>query len=50
MKGDNKLTYTQWWIKYPWHVSGTPESGKVPPDCQCEYCIKRRKTGGKVVR
>ena len=34
--------YTKWWIAHPWHVSGTPESGKVPPDCDCEYCIAKR--------
>ena len=27
--------YTRWWIKYPWHVTGTPESGEVPENCDC---------------
>ena len=27
--------WTQWWIKYPWHVSGTAESGNVPTTCSC---------------
>ena len=29
------IEYTQWWIKYPWHVTGTKESGNVPADCDC---------------
>ena len=39
--------YTQWAIKYPWHVSGAKE-GKYPKDskgyctCTCQYC--KRKT------
>ena len=30
--------YTQWWLEHPWHVTGTKESGKVPDDCDFEYC------------
>ena len=32
--------YTRWWIAHPWHVTGTPESGKVPPDCGCQRCAR----------
>ena len=32
--------YTRWWIIHPWHVTGTKESGKVPPDCDCDTCTK----------
>ena len=41
--------YTRWWIAHPWHVTGTPESGKVPPDCDCQRCEERRqnKRGGQ---
>lgn len=41
----NKETYTEWWIKYPWHVSGEME-GKYPHDeqgnctCTCKYCTE----------
>lgn len=35
--------YTQWWIAHPWHVNGTPESGKVPDDCDCEGCAEKRR-------
>jgi hypothetical protein len=41
----NKESYTQWWIKYPWHVSGELE-GQYPSDehgnctCQCKGCLK----------
>jgi hypothetical protein len=37
-----KETYTEWRIKYPWHVSNEP----YPKDkdgnctCDCKYCIK----------
>ena len=34
--------YTRWWIAHPWHVSSTSESGKVPPDCDCEWCESNR--------
>lgn len=30
--------YTEWWCKYPWHVSKIT----VPEDCGCEYCTFRR--------
>lgn len=45
---DKALTYTQWYIKYPWHVSGSKE-GKYPHDragnctCRCQYCVARGK-------
>jgi hypothetical protein len=38
-------TYTQWYIQFPWHVSGDKEY-QYPKDdhgdctCQCEYCKK----------
>ena len=35
--------YTRWWIAHPWHITGTAESGKVPADCDCTYCERRRK-------
>jgi len=40
-----KESYTQWAIKYPWHVSGDKQ-GQYPKDtqgnctCECEYCAK----------
>ncbi len=37
--------YTAWAIKHPWHVSGYPESGDVPPDCDCNTCTERREAG-----
>ena len=44
-KVDKALSYTQWGIKYPWHVSAIP----YPKDkdgnctCKCVYCRKRGK-------
>jgi len=36
--------YTQWCIKYPWHVTkGMP----VPDNCGCEYCTKEQKKKAK---
>ena len=46
MRGDKALSYTEWAIKYPWHVSG-PREFKYPKDkrgnctCRCVYCRKR---------
>ena len=43
---DKALSYTQWAIKYPWHVSGTMD-GKYPRTasgkcaCKCVYCRQR---------
>lgn len=36
------VEYTKWWIAHPWHVTGTPESGRVPPDCDCTGCTEER--------
>lgn len=45
--------YTKWWIAHPWHVTGTPESGKVPAncDCGCQQTPSPRgpSTGGKTM-
>ena len=31
--------YTEWCIKYPWHI--TPNA-IIPKDCSCEHCQKER--------
>ena len=40
-KADKKLNFTQWGIKYPWHISMKPypvnEKGYC--QCQCYYCL-----------
>jgi hypothetical protein len=38
-----KETYTQWWIKHPWHVSNEPYPADKDGNCSCdcEYCKKR---------
>ena len=44
-KADKALSYTGWWVKYPWHVGDTP----YPKDkdgnctCKCVYCRARGK-------
>jgi hypothetical protein len=41
---DQGLSFTQWAIKYPWHVSGE-QAGKYPLNadgncsCQCQWCL-----------
>ncbi len=35
--------YTEWWVKYPWHVSDIP----APNDCGCKYRKKKRRTLAK---
>lgn len=42
-RADKASTYTEWGIRYPWHVSDTP----YPKDkngncaCKCVYCRRR---------
>jgi hypothetical protein len=38
-------TYTQWYIKFPWHVSGDkcyqyPKDDKGNCACTCKSCLK----------
>jgi hypothetical protein len=40
--------YTKWWIAHPWHVSGTPESGNVPLDCDCGHCTELRERMARI--
>ena len=37
-KDEGMVAYTEWWCKYPWHVSDQP----VPDDCDCKYCTAER--------
>jgi hypothetical protein len=46
MKTNIRETYTQWAIKYPWHVGGNqtyqyPYDEKGTCICQCEGCLKK---------
>lgn len=34
------VAYTRWCIAHPWHVTGTPETGNVPDDCDCVGCTE----------
>ena len=35
------VEFTEWCIKYPWHVT---KDMPVPKDCSCEYCRKARRS------
>lgn len=44
------VEYTKWYGKYPWHVTGTKESGKIPPNCDCGYCKAKLPEAGLLAR
>ena len=45
MKTAQKETYTQWCLKYPWHVSDEPYPSDAQENCicECEFCKKHGK-------